>query len=102
MSILNREEFTQAVRNFVGENTDENAVSFVENMMDTYTDLESKQFNAEEFVPKSELDRTNQEWAKKDRDRFFEPENLDKDDEKKKKKTPEKKELTFENLFKKE
>ena len=39
MAVLPREEFMQAVQSIVGDNTDDNMLSFVENMTDTYNDL---------------------------------------------------------------
>lgn len=102
MSILNREQLSNSLKTFLGDNVSDEAIKLTEDVLDTFDDLNGKAYNPDEFVPKKELDRTNEEWAKKYRDRFFEPTpSLDKKDEKEKEKENNKP-LTFENLFKTE
>lgn len=42
MSILNKEEFFKSLAEFIGDNRSDEAIAFMENMADTYTDLESR------------------------------------------------------------
>lgn len=103
MSVLNREQLSNTIRNFLGDNVSESAVKLTEDVMDTFDDLNNKVNSNEEMVPKSELDRTNEEWAKKYRDRFFDPLTVENKNDKEKDDEPEKpKKLTYENLFKME
>jgi len=102
MAILTREQLLSRVNEVIGENNnDDNALSFIEDVSDTYDSLVSKgDVNWEEKY--KELDNS---WREKYRARFFnssgeEPDtastNNDDNGE------PEKKPLTYENLFKEE
>ena len=42
MAVLNRDDFMKAIKSVVGENPTDELVTFVENMTDTYADLETK------------------------------------------------------------
>ena len=101
--ILKSDEAMAQLKKLVGEDTSEDTISFIENISDTLTSLESKVNNNSDMVPKSELDRVNEEWARKYRDRFFEgttppPEPQPNENENNNENNNEP--LTFENLFK--
>lgn len=80
---LNREEFMNAISVIVGERTDDEALSFVENMTDTYDafgdiekDKTSDAFGDSEKDKtiaelQNRLEETEQSWRKKYRDRFY-------------------------------
>lgn len=76
---LNREDFMKAISAIVGERTDDEAISFVENMTDTYDsfgDIEHDSFGDIEKDKtiaelKNRLEETEQSWRKKYRDRFY-------------------------------
>ena len=97
---LNREQLTTALQNIVGDDTSQTSIEFVENIMDTFDTLTQRATLNEDVVPRSELDRANEEWALKYRNRFFEPTPVE--DIEEKNKTKKNNKLTFDNLFKKE
>jgi hypothetical protein len=67
MSILNREEFFNRIQERLGDDTSDEAITFIEDVTDTYNDFESKV--SEDWKTKySELDEA---WKKRYRDRFF-------------------------------
>lgn len=101
--ILKSDEAMAQLKKLVGEDTSEDTISFIENISDTLTSLESKVNNNSDMVPKSELDRINEEWARKYRDRFFEGTTPPPEPQPNKNNNENDNEpLTFENLFKEE
>jgi hypothetical protein len=67
--VLNKEEFFAAIKEKLGEDTDDASISFLENVTDTYNDLETKIGTADEWKKKYEESETT--WRKKYTDRFF-------------------------------
>lgn len=74
MAILSRDEFFNAVHTIVGTNSDESAISFMENMTDTYNDMEQRIRGGSEDWEKryNELDEA---WKQKYKHRFFNGDN---------------------------
>lgn len=102
MAVLTREQLLSRVNEVIGENNnDDNALSFIEDVSDTYDSLASKDgVNWEEKY--KELDNS---WREKYRARFFnssgeEPDTTSNKDDVNDE--PEQKPLTYENLFKEE
>lgn len=95
MAIKTIEEIMGAVRARVGEDTSDEAITFVEDVSDTLTSLSS----AEEW--KKKYEDNDAEWRKRYQDRFFNPEKVENIEPENK---PEEKteRLTFEELFKEE
>ena len=69
MAVLNRDDFMSAIKKVVGENPTDELVTFVENMTDTYTDLESKTKDTTDW--KAKYEENDKQWKKKYVDRFF-------------------------------
>ena len=69
MAVLNKEDFMKAIKSVVGENPTDELVTFVENMTDTYTDLETKTKDTTDW--KSKYEENDKAWKKKYVDRFF-------------------------------
>lgn len=69
MSVLTRDEFFDAVHNYIGDDTSDNSIAFLENMTDTYNSLEeSANGNGEEWERKyHELDDA---WKERYKHRF--------------------------------
>lgn len=93
--ILTREQFNTRLQEMFGDSEDEASISFLEDITDTFTDLESRT-NAERIT---QLESELSEQKKKYRDRFFsgevqneKPDEYQDDGEKPKK-------LRFEDLF---
>ena len=70
MAILNREEFFARLNERLGNDTSDESIKFLEDMTDTYNDLETRANNdAADWERKyHELDET---WKKRYRHRFF-------------------------------
>lgn len=103
--VLKSDEAMAQLKKLVGDDTSEDTISFIENISDTLTSLESKANNNSDMIPKSELDRVNEEWAKKYRDRFFEgttPQPNPQPNENENNNENDNEPLLFENLFKEE
>lgn len=69
MAVLNRDDFMKAIKSVVGENPTDELVTFVENMTDTYTDLETKTKDTTDW--KAKYEENDKAWKKKYVDRFF-------------------------------
>ena len=69
MAVLNRDDFMSAIKKVVGENPTDELVTFVENMTDTYTDLENKTKDTTDW--KAKYEENDKQWKKKYVDRFF-------------------------------
>ena len=70
MSVLEREKFFEAVQNRIGEDTSDEAIAFIEDMTDTYNDLETRA--AGDGVDwKQRYDELDEKWKKKYAHRFF-------------------------------
>lgn len=70
MSVLEREKFFEAVQNRIGEDTSDEAIAFIEDMTDTYNDLEARA--AGDGVDwKQRYDELDENWKKKYAHRFF-------------------------------
>lgn len=96
MAVRTREEILNSVRNRIGDDNSDDALSLIEDLTDTMSDLENKANNDGQNW-KQKYEENDAAWRKKYRDRFFSGGSGDDDDE------PEparKKNYSFENLFK--
>lgn len=95
MSVRTRDDLLNAIKERIGEDTSDEALKLIEDVEDTFGDLEGKASSESKWEQKY---RENDEsWRKKYRDRFFNKpteQEDDPDDE------PEVKPLTFDSLFK--
>lgn len=83
MSVLNKEDYFSKIKARIGDDSSDDALSFIEDMTDTFNDLESRTNDSENWKQKyDDLDKT---WREKYRARFFDagttPEDV-KDDQK--------------------
>lgn len=89
MSIKSIEEILNAVKERIGDDTSDSAISFVEDISDTLNSL-SEQENW-----KQKYEQNDSEWRKKYRDRFLSGESSSDDDDNGDENEP----LTYEKLF---
>lgn len=94
MAVKTREELLQSIRARVGEQTDDETISFLEDVTDTLTDLETRA-NSDENWEQRYKDN-DAEWRKKYTERFFSAEPDEQIDPKENESKPK----TFEDLFK--
>lgn len=64
--ILKKEELLEAIQSVIGDNPTEEHLSFVENISDTYNDLEGRTQELQ-----TRVEETEKEWKKKYTERFF-------------------------------
>lgn len=69
MAIKTRDEIVEMMRARIGEEPDDESISFLEDVTDTFTDLENRA-NSEDWKQKYEENDKN--WRKKYTERFFE------------------------------
>lgn len=95
MSVRNKEEILEAIKTRVGELTDDETISFLEDVSDTFTDLETRA-NGDGEDWKKKYEENDKSWRERYTNRFFskEPE-----PEPKPEPEPEVKK-TFSDLFK--
>ena len=96
MAVRTREEILNSVRSHFGDDTSDETLTLVEDLTDTITDFEQKANNNGQNW-KQRYEENDAAWRKKYRDRFFSGGSSDDDDEPE---PPNKKNYSFENLFK--
>ena len=67
---LSKDEYMKRLKEFIGEDTSETAIQFLEDTTDTFDGLDDPA-NNENYVTKQEYDNLNETWAKKYKERFF-------------------------------
>lgn len=97
MAVRTREELLESIRARVGEQTDDETISFLEDVTDTLTDFETRANGDGENWEQRYKDN-DAEWRKKYTERFFSSEPTDQPGPKLKDEKKEPK--TFEDLFK--
>lgn len=98
MAVRSREEILNSIRERVGEQNDDETIAFIEDVTDTFTDLETRA-NGDGVNWKEKYEENDASWRKKYTDRFFSGEPSEPEPEPEPE--PEEK-LTFESLFKEE
>lgn len=99
MSVLKKNELMEKLKALIGDRTDDEALTFIEDVSDTV------EANKSEEDWKTKYEENDKMWREKYRDRFYNgDENEDEKDSKKEDKNEEdngeEKPLTYENLFK--
>lgn len=70
MAVRTREEILESIRTRVGKDTDDDTISFIEDVTDTLTDLETKANGSGEDWEKKYREN-DESWRKKYTERFF-------------------------------
>lgn len=69
MAVLSREEFFDALHSYLGEDSSDAAISLLENMTDTYEDMERRSGDSADWERRyNELDET---WRRRYKHRFL-------------------------------
>lgn len=70
MAILSRDEYFEKIQNMLDGASDEQSIAFLEDMTDTYNDLENKaQGDGEDW--KERYEQLDQNWRARYKSRFF-------------------------------
>lgn len=70
MAILNRDEFFNRLHDRIGSDTSDESISFLEDMTDTYNNLEQSA-NGDGTNWKQKYEELDESWKKRYRHRFF-------------------------------
>lgn len=70
MAVLSKEDLFNKIKERIGDATDEETLSFVEDVTDTFNELETKA-TGDGTDWKAKYDELDESWKKKYRDRFF-------------------------------
>ena len=97
MAIKTKEELLSSIKTVLGDNTDDNSLAIIEDISDTYDDMNNKaKGDGKDW--KAEAEKIDREWRQKYHDRFFNPNN-DEDVDPLKPESIEPKKYRFEDLF---
>ena len=101
MGILNKEEFMSRLQKHIGEDTSDEAMSFIEDMSDTFNDMETRSSGQSDEQWKQKYDELDKSWRNKYKDRFFNSETTPADtkDEQEDDVKDDAKEKTYVDLF---
>ena len=98
MAVKTREEILESFKTRLGENPDDESISFLEDVTDTLDDFE-KRANGDGTDWKSKYEENDASWRKKYTERFFSDE-PDPDPKPEPKPEPDNTPRTFSDLFK--
>lgn len=68
MAVRTRDEIVEAIRNRIGEDTSDEAISLLEDVTDTFTEYETRVADKTDW--KAKYDEMDASWRKKYMDRF--------------------------------
>lgn len=98
MAVKTIEELMESVRARLGDDQSDEALELLENISDTYSDMQSRTTGVEDWKKKYETN--DAEWRQKYRDRFFNKSNDNDDDDSDDGCGKPNKPMTFNELFK--
>ncbi len=81
MAVLVRDNFFNRLRELIGEDDSEEALSYLEDMVDTWEDLERRASREGGENWEERYNNLDAEWRKRYRDRFFNTQEGAKDDQ---------------------
>ena len=98
MAVRTREEIMKSIRTRIGDSTEDEDIAFLEDISDTFDDMESRASGDGEDW-KTKYEENDKEWRRKYTERFFskgeDPEDPEEEEE-------EEEPKTFEDLFEEE
>ena len=98
MAVKTMEELMESVRARLGDDQSDEALALLEDISDTYSDMQSRTTGGEDWKKKYETN--DAEWRQKYRDRFFNKSNDNDDDDGDDGCGKPSKPMTFDELFK--
>ena len=98
MAVKTMEELMESVRTRLGDDQSDEALALLEDISDTYGDMQSRTSGGEDW--KKKYEENDAEWRQKYRDRFFNKSNNNDDDDVDDGGGNSNKPLTFDELFK--
>lgn len=95
--VKTKEEILEQIKTRLGEDTSDEALSFIEDITDTLTDYEEKTNDTTDW--KQKYEDNDKQWRERYKERFFSGENPEEEEEEQGLPEPP---LSFDDLFKKE
>lgn len=71
MAVLNKEEFMSRLKERIGEDTSDEAMTFIEDMTDTFNDMETRSSGNNDEQWQQKYDELDKSWREKYKARFF-------------------------------
>lgn len=99
MSVLSKDELLEKTRSLLGDRTDDEAITFIEDVTDTYDSISGSKSGYTEEEVTAKVNEVEEKWRKKYRDRFFG--NGDDDDDEPDGGNTNTEEVTIDDLFEK-
>lgn len=101
MSVLSKDELLEKIRSLLGERTDDEAITFIEDVTDTYDSISDAKSGYTEDEVTAKVNEVEEKWRKKYRDRFFGSGGDDDDDDEPDGGNTNTEEVTIDDLFEK-
>ena len=95
--VKTKEEILEQIKTRLGEDTSDEALSFIEDITDTLTDYEEKTNDTTDW--KQKYEENDKQWRERYKERFFSGETVEEEEEEQAEIEPP---LSFDDLFKKE
>lgn len=101
MAVLSKEEYMSRLQERIGEDTSDEAMTFIEDMTDTFNDMETRSSCNNDSEWKQKYEDLDKSWRKKYKDRFFNSETTSDDvmEEQEEDVIDDGKEKTYTDLF---
>ena len=101
MAVLSKEEYMSRLQERIGEDTSDEAMAFIEDMTDTFNDMETRSSGHNDGEWKQKYEDLDKSWRKKYKDRFFNSETTPADvkEEQEEDVKDDAKEKTYADLF---
>ena len=71
MAVLNKEQFLARLQERIGEDTSDEAMTFIEDMTDTFNDMETRSNGQSDEQWKQKYTELDKSWREKYKARFF-------------------------------
>ena len=71
MAVRTKDELLEIIRERIGDDTSDEAISFVEDITDTLSDFEEKATNSDSENWKTKYEENDKKWRERYRERFF-------------------------------
>lgn len=71
MAVLTKADFLTRVKEHIGDDTSDTAMQFIEDMTDTFNDLETRSNNADTENWKAKFEENDKMWRQRYKERFF-------------------------------
>lgn len=97
MAIKTKTDILNSLKEIIGDSTEDNALSLIEDVTDTFDDFEKKTQDNTNWEQKYK--ENDEAWKKKYKDRFFSSNSEDDQDTEEKEDESVEKPKTYENLF---